>query len=107
MHQNDGGETPMTRTAEEAAARIGGGCKTRWLKEKARRREIPFVMIGGAYAFTDAHLDEIIAILSRPAAPQSPRRSAPRRVAPAASPSADLVMLRPGTPRGPRRKNAA
>lgn len=36
-------------------------CSEWWVKEQARRRRIPFLMLGGSYRFTAAHLDEIIA----------------------------------------------
>jgi hypothetical protein len=54
---------PLAYTAAEAAAIIGGSCKASWLKAQARSRKIPYVKIGGAYNFTDAHIAEIISIL--------------------------------------------
>lgn len=37
-------------------------CSESWVKEQARRRQIPFTMVGGQYRFTDAHLKEVINI---------------------------------------------
>jgi hypothetical protein len=54
-------------------------CKESWLKDKARRREIPFTLIGGAYRWTDAHLAEIIRLGEQAPPTQLPRR----RIAPA------------------------
>ena len=49
-------------------------CTPAWLKEKARRREIPFTLLSGSYRWTDAQVEEIVALftvnpaLERPAA---------------------------------------
>jgi excisionase family DNA binding protein len=53
-------ETRHAWTTAEAAKNLG--CTASWLKEMARRREIPYTMLSGAYHFTSAHLDEIAAI---------------------------------------------
>lgn len=59
-------------TAREAAAVLK--CKASWLKEQARRRQIPFTMIGGSYHFTAAHVAEIAAIFEvRPRTETGPR----------------------------------
>jgi hypothetical protein len=52
-------DTPVHVYDPDEAARILR-CKASWLREKARRREIPFTLIGGAYRWTDVHLAEII-----------------------------------------------
>ena len=53
-------------------------CRPSWLKEKARRREIPFTLIGGSYRWTAEHLAEIVRLGERPsdAAVPSPRQNA-------------------------------
>jgi hypothetical protein len=83
-------ETRHAWTTTEAARKLG--CKPSWLQEKARRREIPYTMLSGAYHFTSAHLDEIAAIYEvRP-------RGAPATAAPA-SPAAAQPVLRARSPR--------
>lgn len=56
-----------THTLEEAAEIIGGNCKASTLRRLARERKIPSVKIGGAYNFTSADIDEIIAFCKTPA----------------------------------------
>ncbi len=89
-------------SAREAAAVLR--CSEWWLKEQARRRRIPFLMLGGSYRFTAAHLTEIVVTFEvRPAAsataePQRPGESRrPRAV------GAHPVLLRPRPPRRSRR----
>jgi hypothetical protein len=36
------------------------GCSAWWVKDRARRRLIPFTRVGRAYRFSDEHLAEII-----------------------------------------------
>lgn len=92
---------------------IGGNCKASWLRTKARKGEIPSLWIG-KYAFTDAHIAEIIRICERPArkakpaaAPVPPAKSPAKRAAAAPAPRA----LPPGVTlieiREPRRRGAA
>lgn len=50
--------TPDVLTAADIAKSLG--CSEWWVKEQARRRRVPFLMIGGSYRFTREHLDEII-----------------------------------------------
>src|ERR1017187_4357057 len=52
----------LVRTAAEAAGIIGGTCKASWLKQQAREGRIPYVRLGGAYNFTDAHIAAILGI---------------------------------------------
>jgi hypothetical protein len=87
-------------TADEAAAILK--CKPSWLKEKARRRQIPFTMPGGSYGWTPGHLAEIIRLFEhRPAdradAPVAARRTAAR--------SDEIPVLKARAPR--RSKGAA
>jgi hypothetical protein len=65
-------------------------CKPSWLKEKARRREIPFTLIGGAYRWTDAHLAEIVRL-----GEQAPPTQFPRRRIAAADDGTPLLRARP------------
>lgn len=45
-------------TADEAAVLLR--CKPSWLNEQARKRLIPFTLVGGSYRFSVAHLTQII-----------------------------------------------
>ncbi|MFZ3499309.1 DNA-binding protein [Streptomyces sp. 5.8] len=38
------------------------GCSAWWVRDRARRRLIPFTYVGGAYRFTSDHLAEIISL---------------------------------------------
>ena len=72
---------------EEVATVLG--CSVWWVKDRARRRLIPFTRVGRAYRFSDDHLTEIIRMHEeRPAqdpprtnaaTPPSPKPSARRR----------------------------
>jgi hypothetical protein len=94
----------LVHTAEEAAAIIGGDCKASWLREKARRREIPFTMIGGSYRWTDEHLKEIVRLGEEQPSPPVIRRAPPRPGTPRV-PGASVPLLQAREPR--RRKPAA
>ncbi|MFF2849691.1 helix-turn-helix domain-containing protein [Streptomyces sp. NPDC058001] len=63
---------PRLYVPEEVAAALG--CSAWWVKDRARRRLIPFTRVGRAYRFSDGHLAEIIRMLEeRPVqAPQHP-----------------------------------
>ena len=88
---------PRLRKPEDIAEALG--CSAWWVREKARRREIPFVKVGGAYRFTDDHLTEIIALFEqRPGEPSSSRASTPRRRA-QTPPSEVVVRLQARAPR--------
>jgi hypothetical protein len=85
-------------------------CSEWWLKEQARRRRIPFLMLGGSYRFTDSHLAEILATFEvRPvsssrsagAGPQTPASFRRPRTA-----SAQPEQLRPRPPRRAQRATA-
>lgn len=70
----------MTRLAhpiEEAADLLG--CKASWLREQARLRKVPFTMLGGAYHFTDAHLEWIVERFEETPRPAIAAAPAPRR----------------------------
>jgi hypothetical protein len=80
---------PLLHTPEEAAEMLR--CTASWLKEKARLREVPFTLMGGAYRFTDAHLAWIIAHFEQlpeqqhtqpTAAPGRPRRTTAAKASP-------------------------
>ena len=72
-------------------------CKASWLKEQARRREIPFTMIGGAYRWTDEHLAEIVRLGEH--VPATLPTRIPRR---AASADGSVPLLRARPPRRAR-----
>ncbi len=91
-------------SAREAAAALR--CSEWWLKEQARRRRIPFLMLGGCYRFTVAHLAEIVVTFEvRPVAsvttePQRSGESGRRRPGAVV---AQPVLLHPRPPRRGRR----
>jgi hypothetical protein len=93
---------PTVYTAEEAAPILR--CTASWLKEQARKREIPFFMAGSGYRWTDAHLDEIIRLREQRPAPRTSTRAPARRPA-APDAGTPPVVLNFRTPR--RRKPAA
>ncbi|MEU4999697.1 helix-turn-helix domain-containing protein [Streptomyces sp. NPDC021622] len=62
---------PRLYAPEEVAAVLG--CSAWWVKDRARRRLIPFTRVGRAYRFSDEHLAEIVRMHEeRPA--RNPRR---------------------------------
>ncbi|MFE2684887.1 MULTISPECIES: helix-turn-helix domain-containing protein [Streptomyces] len=65
-------ELPRLYVPEEVAAVLG--CSTWWVKDRARRRLIPFTRVGRAYRFSDEHLAEIIRMHEERPAP-TPQRS--------------------------------
>lgn len=89
---------PPVRVYDPDEAAVILRCKASWLKEKARRREIPFTLLGGAYRWTDAHLAEIIRIGEQ--APAAPGAQLPRRRTSPTPDSTPLLRARP--PRKPR-----
>jgi hypothetical protein len=104
----------LVHTAAEAAAIIGGNCKASWLKARARAREFPCEMIGGAYGFTDAHIAEIIAICEVPArrAAQPAPAPAPAKKTPAKRATVPVSRALPAgvtllEVREPRKRNVA
>jgi len=94
-------ELPRLRTPKEIAGSLG--CSEWWVKERARRREIPFVRVGGAYRFKDEHLAEILEIFEqRPEAVPGAATVAPRRRTQARpAPTEQVVPLRARQPRRP------
>ena len=80
--------------ADEAAAILR--CTASWLKDKARKREIPFTMPGGSYRWTPGHIAEIIRLFEqRPV----PRASAPVAARRTASGGGKVEMLQARPPR--------
>jgi hypothetical protein len=67
---------PVIYTAEEAAVILK--CTASWLKERARRREHPFTLLGGSYRWTPGHLKEIVRLGEQQPSPPAVRRAAPR-----------------------------
>jgi hypothetical protein len=89
-------------TTPEAATLLR--CTRSWLEEKARRKEIPYTRLSGAYHFTGEDLGEIIQIFKeRPRSQGSPGPRAPRTQG-TAPPllQARGVDLSPSPPRNPR-----
>jgi excisionase family DNA binding protein len=90
-------------TTAEAAELLR--CKPSWLQEKARRREIPYTMLGGAYHFSDAHLAEVIRIFEE--LPRSaPAPAAPASRSPRTAPDRGQPTLKARPPRKPRGRNS-
>jgi hypothetical protein len=91
----------MTYSAKQAAAIIGGACKASWLTRMARERRIPYVQIGPAYCFTDAHITEILKIFEvRPITAMSSARPPAKSAAPRSGTTAGpQVVLRARQPR--------
>ncbi|MEU1014703.1 DNA-binding protein [Streptomyces sp. NPDC005898] len=81
------------------------GCSAWWVKDRARRRLIPFTRVGRAYRFTGEHLAEIIHMHeARPAVPQQRAEARPTSKSP--SPQAPPPSAAPTTrlrSRPPRR----
>ncbi|MGW4972384.1 helix-turn-helix domain-containing protein [Streptomyces albidoflavus] len=94
---------PRLYVPEEVAAVLG--CSAWWVKDRARRRLIPFTRVGRAYRFSDEHLAEIIRMyeerpavnLQRPgAAPATTRKSTGRH---RLDPAVPTVRLQARPPR--------
>lgn len=99
-------DMPLLRNAEQTAARLGGDVKASWLKERARRRQIPFTLVGGTYHWSEDHITAIIRQFE-----QAPSRTAETGVAPsrARRPAAPEPMPSSVTPlraRRPARRTA-
>lgn len=109
MAEQTGAEVAPARLyrPDEVAAVLG--CSAWWVKDRARRRQIPFARVGRAYRFTAAHLAEIIrlheerpTIAARPPSPGTPP-AAPARRSGAPEPGATSGRLRARPPRRPDR----
>ncbi|MET9975263.1 helix-turn-helix domain-containing protein [Streptomyces microflavus] len=105
MAEQTGAEVAPARLyrPDEVAAVLG--CSAWWVKDRARRRQIPFARVGRAYRFTAAHLAEIIrlheerpTIAARPPSPGTPP-AAPARRSGAPEPGATSGRLRARPPR--------
>jgi excisionase family DNA binding protein len=94
-----GTPAPLLHTAAEAAALLR--VSKWWLTDRARRRLIPFVFIGGQYRFTDAQLGQIVAVHSYEAPETAAVVSAPPRLD-AEVPIAVVASLRARSPRRTR-----
>ncbi|MDF9814148.1 helix-turn-helix domain-containing protein [Streptomyces sp. SPB162] len=108
MAEQPGTEIALSRLyrPDEVAAVLG--CSAWWVKDRARRRQIPFARVGRAYRFTAGHLAEIIRLheerpttAARPPAVGAPPAVAARRSG-APEPAAPSPRLRA---RPPRRSN--
>ncbi|MDT0439717.1 MULTISPECIES: helix-turn-helix domain-containing protein [unclassified Streptomyces] len=96
---------PRLYVPEEVAAVLG--CSAWWVKDRARRRLIPFTRVGRAYRFTGEHLAEIIRLHeARPALPQKQAATPPAPKPPAPQPpsqsAAAKAHLRARPPRRAR-----
>ncbi|WP_176956450.1 MULTISPECIES: helix-turn-helix domain-containing protein [unclassified Streptomyces] len=98
-------DLPRLYVPEEVAAFLG--CSAWWVKDRARRRLIPFTRVGRAYRFTGEHLAEIIRMHeARPALPQQGAVAAavskPSAPQPSPSPVVSTARLRARPPRRAR-----
>ncbi|WP_099282734.1 MULTISPECIES: helix-turn-helix domain-containing protein [unclassified Streptomyces] len=101
---NSDAALPRLYLPEEVAAFLG--CSAWWVKDRARRRLIPFTRVGRAYRFTSEHLAEIIRMHeARPAVPQQrvPAVSNSKPFTPSASSSPAAVPTSRLRARLPRR----
>jgi excisionase family DNA binding protein len=95
---------PRLHTAEEIASALR--VSESWVKERARRREIPFTLVGGSYRFTEAHLEEIVQIFEqRPESIHGQVVTAPRRRTKQPAPEQTAVV--PLQARQPQRRPKA
>ena len=74
-------------------------CSEWWVKEQARKRRIPFSLIGGSYRFTDEHVAEVIRLFeqrpeSNNTVPASTARVAPLRTLSSSLSEADVLRAR-------------
>ncbi|MFI9817596.1 helix-turn-helix domain-containing protein [Saccharothrix variisporea] len=88
---------PRLHTAQEVADALG--VSKWWVKDRARRQEIPTVKVGGTYRFTTRHYADIVAQFE-----QQPRaageKTIPRRRRRSVPPSEPAtVLLQARTPR--------
>ncbi|MGA4840520.1 helix-turn-helix domain-containing protein [Streptomyces sp. G45] len=85
---------PRLYLPEEVAEALG--CSAWWVKDRARRRLIPYTRVGRAYRFTGEHLAEIIRMHeAHPAAPQQQVAAARAPKAPTSLPSASPAASAP------------
>jgi len=103
------GALPPLYSAGQVAKALG--CSAWWVKEQARRRRVPFTLVGGSYRFTEEHFAEIISVFEErpagsPPAPAGPARPSQPRAAPPAAARAP-ARLTARTPRRARNSAAA
>ncbi|MGW1054317.1 helix-turn-helix domain-containing protein [Streptomyces sp. NPDC002521] len=91
-HPHSASALPRLYLPEEVAEVLG--CSAWWVKDRARRRLIPFARVGRAYRFSDEHLAEIIRMHEeRPDRnPQRPRGMAASAPKPAARQRAEAAV---------------
>ncbi|WP_411076288.1 helix-turn-helix domain-containing protein [Streptomyces sp. cmx-4-7] len=93
---------PRLYLPEEVAAVLG--CSAWWVKDRARRRLIPYTRVGRSYRFTGKHLAEIIRMHeARPATPQQPTPSTASKASRSSTPSSLPVPTTRLQARPPRR----
>ncbi|MFJ5984213.1 helix-turn-helix domain-containing protein [Lentzea sp. NPDC092896] len=100
-------ELPELHTAKEVANALK--VSKWWVEDQARRRQIPFTKVGGSYRFTDAHLNEIVAIFEElpVMTPEKPTTTARRRAQPRRRQSESRNEVVPLRARPPRRQPKA
>ncbi len=97
-------ELPRLHTPQEIADSLG--CSEWWVKDRARRREIPSTKVAGAYRFTAQQWAEIVETYAqRPESTPEPSVVAPRRRAQRPAQPANAVV--PLQARPPRRRPKA
>lgn len=98
-------DLPRLHTPKEIADSLG---VSEWLvKDRARRREIPSVLVGRAYRFTEQHWTEIVAHFEqRPGPAHEATAAAPRRRRTQPQPPRDNSVI-PLQVRPPRRRPQA
>lgn len=93
---------PQLHTAKQVAEQLNSTVS--WVKEQARRRRIPFVLVSGQYRFTDEHIAEIVRLFEvRPETAEAP---SPRRTARASAPQDDRTQALRARPQRTRKKQA-
>ncbi|MFH9654943.1 helix-turn-helix domain-containing protein [Streptomyces sp. DT24] len=110
MAEQPGSEVAPARLYRPDELATALGCSAWWVKDRARRHQIPFVRVGRAYRFTAAHLTEIIrlheerpTVAARPPAPAAVAAAPARRSsAPESAVPSGRLRARP-----PRRSSRA
>lgn len=97
---------PRLYTAKEIAEALRA--TENWVKERARRRQIPFTLVGGSYRFSEEHLEQIIEIFEQlPQSKAGQVATAPRRRAQSRKETETASAVVPLQPRQPRRRPKA
>lgn len=62
----------LTINKRQLAELLGEDFKVSWIEDKCRTRQIPHLLIAGQYAFTEGHVQEILAMHERRPAEEQP-----------------------------------